>query len=120
VGQLVSQSVAGVHNYRCTRPRYALGYRPHSGGEGSSPAGLVSMARAATELQRYDAPVQFINQVPAGARGARTVAGGGVFVGQGAVGQVVSQSGAGVHNKSLRPLAARVSRDKQCLNAAKY
>jgi len=67
-------------NIRSTRPRCALGYRPHAGGEVASPAGLVSVARAAGELNRYDAPVQFIRWAsPAGLQGARTVAGGGVL-----------------------------------------
>jgi len=34
---------------RSRRPRCALGYRPHAGGEVASSAGLVSVARAAAE-----------------------------------------------------------------------
>ena len=37
---------------RSSRPRYALGYQPRSGGEVASSAGLVSTARAAAELRR--------------------------------------------------------------------
>jgi len=51
---------------------------------------------------RYDAPVQFINQVPAGARGVRADASGGARAGPGPTGQLVAQSGVGVHTDELQ------------------